>query len=353
MYLHNNNKSLTYAAALREAIVHEMKRDPSVFSMGQNVDDPKGMFGTTKDLHKIFGDDRNIDTPLAEDGMTGVAIGAALAGMRPIHVHQRMDFMLLAMNQIINMAAKSHYMYGGAVSIPLVIRGIIGRSWGQGPQHSQALHSFFMHIPGLKVFAPTTPHDAKGCMITAIRDNNPVIFIEHRMLHGIEGIVPEGEYEIPFGKARILSKGDDITIVAISHMVVEAIRAKNHLKEIGITAEIIDPVSLAPLDIQTISDSVRKTKNLLVVDNGWTSCGASAEIITQVIENLNGQEGVRYARMGFAPVTCPTTKPLENLFYPTSITIAEKASALVNKTSVDWNVNSQEAAEILEFRGPF
>ncbi len=346
-------REISYADALYEAAAGEMERDPSVFVFGLGVDDPKGMYGTTKDLQVRFGADRNFDTPLSEDAMTGVAIGAALAGMRPIHVHQRFDFLLLCMNQLVNVAAKWSYTFAGAVKVPIVVRSIIGRSWGQGAQHSQALHSMFMHVPGLKVVAPTTPHDAKGCMIAAIRDNNPVIFMEHRMLYGHRGVVPEESYEVPFGKARILKEGDNITIVAISHMVVESLRAASHLESVGVHAEIIDPVSLSPLDIETIVQSVSKTGRLLVVDNAWTACGASAEIISQVIERLQGKRAVQVSRMGFAPVPCPTTKPLENLFYPNARTIAARAYDVAKGSAQNWLPEGAEAKEILEFKGPF
>jgi pyruvate/2-oxoglutarate/acetoin dehydrogenase E1 component len=346
------DRELTYAQAIYEATVQEMERDSGVFVFGLGVDDPIGLYGTTLDLHKRFGADRNFDTPLAEDAMTGIAVGAAFAGLRPIHVHQRMDFLMLCMNQLVNVAAKASYTFAGAVKAPIVVRGVVGRSWGQGPQHSQSLHSMFMHVPGLKVFAPTTPHDAKGCLIAAIRDDNPVIFMEHRMLYNIKGIVPETAYEVPFGKARVLAQGDDITIVAISHMVVEALRAKAHLEAEGIHAEVIDPVSLAPLDIETIADSAEKTGRLLVVDNDWTGCGASAEIIAAVTERLQDGAAPRMARLGFAPAPCPTTKPLENLFYPTGRTIAAKAHAMVRGGSA-WVPHAAEAAEIAEFRGPF
>src|SRR6266487_743759 len=206
---------LTYAEAILEATEQEMVRDPAVIVLGMGVDDFKGTWGTTKDLHIKFGRDRVLDTPLSEDGMTGVAIGAALAGLRPIHVHIRMDFVLLAMNQLINIAAKSRYMYGGAVSVPIVVRSVIGRSWGQGAQHSQGLHSYFAHVPGLKVVAPSTPYDAKGALISSIRDDDPVMFIEHRMIHNQTGHVPANSYTVPFGKARILRTGTDVTLVGI------------------------------------------------------------------------------------------------------------------------------------------
>lgn len=347
-----DKRELSYAEALYEAVHQEMTVDPDVFVFGLGVDDAKGMYGTTTDFHKDFGPERNFDTPLAEDAMTGVAIGAALAGMRPIHVHQRMDFLLLCMNQLINIASKTSYMFAGACNVPIVVRGIIGRSWGQGAQHSQAIHSYFMHVPGIKVVAPTTPHDAKGCMIAAIRDDNPVIFMEHRMLYGNRGVVPEAQYEVPFGKARCLAVGSDVTIVGISHMVVECLRARTALEQVGISAEIIDPVSLAPLDIETIAQSVRKTEHLLIVDTSWTSCGTGSEIIAQLVE-LMGSEGIpKMKRLGYAPTPCPTTRPLEDIYYPSGRTIAEAAHTLIeNETS--WTAPEIEAREIAEFRGPF
>ena len=347
------NREISYADALFEATVLEMRRDPDVVVMGLGVDDPKGMYGTTLNLHHEFGPDRNFDTPLSEDAMTGVAIGAALAGLRPIHVHQRMDFLLLTMNQLINMAAKQSYMSAGQHRVPIVVRGIIGRSWGQGAQHSQAFHSFFMHVPGVKVFAPTTPYDAKGCLIAAVRDDNPVIFMEHRMLYNLRGFVPVEAYEVTPGRARRLTEGDDITIVAVSHMVVEAVRASHALAETDIRAEIIDPVSLSPLDMDTIIDSVEKTRRLLVVDHSWTMCGAGAEIVAQTYERLQGRVSFQARRMGYPATPCPTTKPLEMLFYPNTRSIALAAFGMVRGNDVAWDVPEQEGQEITEFKGPF
>jgi pyruvate dehydrogenase E1 component beta subunit len=347
-----HSRELSYAEALHEATAQEMQRDPSVLVFGLGVDDPKGMYGTTLGLHERFGALRSFDTPLSEDAMTGLAVGAALAGMRPIHVHQRMDFLMLCMNQLVNLAAKTSYLSGGESSVPMVVRAIIGRSWGQGAQHSQAFHSFFMHVPGLKVVAPTTPYDAKGCMIAAIRDDNPVVFIEHRMLYRHRGLVPEEPYAVPFGKARVLAAGRDLTIVAISHMVVEALRASHLLREAGVEAEVIDPVSLAPLDLETIEQSALKTGRLLVVDNGWTCAGASAEIAAGTLERCQDRKPVRVQRMGFAPVPCPTTRPLENLFYPDAAGIAATAHRMVRGSS-DWQPEAAEASEIAEFKGPF
>lgn len=346
---------IKYVDALREAFEQEMSRDENVFLFGLDVDDHKGIQGSTLGLQEKYGSDRVFCTPLSEDAMTGVAIGAAMAGKRPIHVHIRMDFMLLCMNQLVNMAAKAHYMYNGQVNVPLVVRTMIGRSWGQGGQHSQALHSLFMHIPGLKVVAPSNPNDAKGCMIAAIRDNNPVIFIEHRLLYSIDGYVPYKSFEVPFGQARILEEGDDITIIAISHMVMEALRAKKHLDTVGITAEIIDPISLLPLDMDTILQSVRKTKRLLVVDNAWLTCGASSEILTKVYESFRdaGEDIPAMFRMGFATTTCPTTKPLENLFYPDSKRISVKAYEMVKQEHGTWAPANDARTEIDAFKGPF
>ncbi len=344
---------ITYNQAIREATDQEMELDESVIIMGMGVDDPRGIYGTTLGLVEKFGPDRVFDTPLAEDGMTGVAIGAALGGLRPMHIHIRMDFMLLTMNQLVNMAAKLRYMYGGAVSVPIVIRVMVGRSWGQGPQHSQGLQSMFMHVPGLKVVAPTTAYDAKGCLTASIRDNNPIIFIEHRLLHNLETHVPEEPYSIEFGKARIIEEGSDVTIVGISHMILEVMRARNYLAEKGISAEVIDPVTLSPLDLDTILKSVQKTGRLLVVDNAWTNCGASSEIITQVMENLEIGTPITMRRMGFEAVTCPTTKNLENEFYPNGRTIASQVYSMVNGKSAIWTPDGDEAAEVVAFKGPF
>ncbi len=348
-----SERILSYSEALREATEQEMARDPGVFVIGQGVSDFKALYGTTRGLAERFGAHRVLDTPLSEDAMTGIAIGAAMAGLRPIHTHIRMDFMLLCMNQLVNLAAKSRYMYGGTVNVPLVVRGIIGRSWGQGAQHSQALHSLFMHIPGLRVVAPTTPHDAKGCLVQAIRDDDPVIFIEHRMLHLLEGHVPEEPYTVPYGQARVLAPGDDVTIVGISYAVVDCLRARDALAREGLSAEVIDPVSLSPLDTRTIADSVRRTGRLLVVDTGWVFCGASAEIVVAVGEALQDTAPFRFKRSGFAPVVCPTTKVLENLFYPTAESIAADAHGLITRERGKWTPGRIDSPERREFKGPF
>jgi pyruvate/2-oxoglutarate/acetoin dehydrogenase E1 component len=330
-----------------------MGQDPCVILFGLDVDDPKAIQGTTRGLVEKYGPERVFGTPLSEDGMMGVAIGMALAGLRPIHVHIRMDFLLLTMNQLINIAAKSRYMYGGQVHVPIVVRSMIGKSWGQGAQHSQGLYSFFMHVPGLKVVAPTTPYDAKGCLIQAVRNDDPVVYIEHRILHFQKGPVPREIYTVAVGKARVTGAGTDVTLVGISYMQLECLRARRYLESAGISAEVIDPIWLSPLDIDTIMDSVRKTGRLCVVDNGWTTCGASAEITAQVIERLQGVREVRIRRMGFAPVTCPTTPMLEELFYPNARTIASAVYDLVRGGSNGWLPEGQVELQEVEFKGPF
>lgn len=346
-------RKLSYVEAIREATDLEMGRDSSVVLFGLDVDDPKAIQGTTKGLLEKYGPERVFGTPLSEDGMTGVAIGMALSGLRPIHVHIRMDFLMLAMNQLINVAAKSAYMYGGRVSVPLVVRSMIGKSWGQGAQHSQGLHSFFMHVPGLKVVAPTTPYDAKGCLIAAIRDDNPVMYVEHRILHFQKGPVPAESYTVSPGRARITAEGEDVTLVGISFMQLECLRAHEYLLDRGIRAEVIDPIWLSPLDIDTIAESVRKTGRLCVVDNGWTTCGASAEIVAQVLERLQGQREVRVQRMGFAPVTCPTAPTLEAEFYPDARRIASAACDLVHGSPQNWVPVERPELREIEFKGPF
>ena len=348
-------RPLRYVDALAEALAQEMDLDPRVFVFGLDVDDHKAIQGSTRGLQQRFGHERVFNTPLSEDAMTGVAIGAAMAGLRPVHVHIRMDFLLLCMNQLVNVAAKAHYMYGGAVSVPMVVRSMIGKSWGQGAQHSQALQSLFMHVPGLKVVAPSNAHDAKGCLIAAIRDNNPVIFVEHRLLYPTEAYVPEAPFTVPFGQARVCTRGDDVTVVAVSNMVPECLRAQELLSAVGIQAEVIDPISLVPLDIDTILASARRTRRLLVVDNAWTCCGASAEILAQIAERSDPTDGITARRLGFAPTTCPPSPTLEAAFYPNPATIATTLHRMVRPKAAPWEPSPEQArlAWQTQFRGPF
>jgi pyruvate/2-oxoglutarate/acetoin dehydrogenase E1 component len=346
-------RRLSYVDAIREATDQEMARDAEVVLFGLDVDDPKAIQGSTRGMVEKYGPERVFGTPLSEDAMCGAAIGMALAGMRPIHVHIRMDFVMLAMNQLVNIAAKSHYMFGGEVHVPLVVRSIIGKSWGQGAQHSQGLYPLFMQIPGLKVVAPSTPFDAKGCLAAAVRDNNPVMFVEHRILYSQQGHVPQDDYVVEPGKARVVKAGDDVTLVGISYMQVECQRAQRYLEEVGVSAEVIDPIWLAPLDLDTIAASVRRTRRLVVVDNGWTTCGAGAEIIAALSERLHDAPGWSARRLGFAPVPCPTTPSLEAHFYPNAPKIAAAAYDLVKGAPQAWLPAERADLKSIEFKGPF
>lgn len=309
-------RNITFCKAINEALHEEMSRDPRVFLYGLDVTDHKRIFGSTEGLLEAFGPERCFGTPLAEDAMTGFGLGAALNGLRPIHVHIRVDFLLLAMNQLVNMISCYRYMTGGRVSVPLVVRAVIGRGWGQSFQHSKSLQSFFAHIPGLKVVMPTTPQDAKGLLISAIRDNNPVIFLEHRWLYYISDDVPLDMSPIPLGKANVLRKGKDITIIATSWMNVEALKAAEILKKYGVEVEVIDPRTIYPLDIESLVLSVKKTGRCVVVDYDWVFCGFSAEVAAQVSEKCFYDLKAPIRRLGFEHTPCPSSRPLEEAFYP-------------------------------------
>ncbi len=309
-------RKLSYGEALREALDQALARDGRVYAMGQGVDDPGGMFGSTLDLHKKYGGHRVFDMPLNEEGTVGMAIGSAMAGMRPVSIHNRPDFLLMAMDQIVNHASKWSYMFAGQVPIPLVIRACIGRGWGSGAQHSQALQSLFFHVPGLRIVMPTSPYDAKGLLITSIADNNPVLFFEQRWLYKHTGYVPEEVYSIPFGQAVIKRQGTDVTIVAVSHMVTEALRAAEKLATKGIDVEIIDPRTLKPLDELTILNSIKKTGRLLVADLCWKTGGFSAEVITRVTQKAFSSLKQAPQRVTFPDIPTPSGYVLENAFYP-------------------------------------
>ena len=309
---------LNYNEAIREALDLSMDMDEHVYVMGLGVPDPKGIFGTTLGLQEKYGEERVMDMPLAENAMTGVAVGSAITGLRPVMTHQRVDFALVALEQIINQAAKWHFMFDGKQSVPMVIRMIIGRGWGQGPQHSQGLQSLFAHIPGLKVLMPTTAYDVKGMMISAIEDNNPVVILEHRWLYGISDHVPEEAYRVPLGKAKVMKEGRDITIVSMSYMSIEALACASMLEEHGISAEVVDLRSLQPLDKETILASVRKTGRLVVVDSAHLAYGTSAEIISTVTEQAFEDLKAAPSRIGLPDYPAPTSPALCDDYYPRS-----------------------------------
>ena len=350
-------REISFAEAIREATAQKMADDPNVFIMGLGVPDPKGTFGTTIGLHEEFGKERAFDIPTSENGMTGIAIGAALVGKRPILTHQRVDFALLSLEQIINQAAKWHYMFGGQTSVPIVIRMIIGQGWGQGPQHSQSLHSIFAHIPGLKVVMPTSPEDAKGLLVSSIEDNNPVIFLEHRWLHNIRGPVSPDLYRTPLGVPRIAREGKDITIVALSHMVIESIKAQEILAGLGISVEVIDVRTLRPLDFTLIQASVNKTKRLVVAETGTISVGFGAEIVSKVVESQFPNLIAAPIRIGLPDVPTPTSHSLSKYYYPRAKDIVTACQKLMGKEPT-FALNLQEDSKLLDvpdlsFKGPF
>ncbi len=346
-------RSISYCDAIQEAIMQEMEIDDTVFVYGIGVPDHKKIFGSVNGILEKFGPKRCFDTPISEDTMTGFGLGAAMNGLRPIHVHIRVDFLLLAMNQLSNMVSNYTYMSGGKLKVPLVIRAIIGRGWGQGCQHSKSIQSSFAHIPGLKVVMPTTPKDAKGLLISAIRDDNPVIVLEHRWLYWQVGDVPEEPYEIAIGQPQILRQGKDITVVATSWMNIEALKAAEILSHNhSVELEIIDPKTITPFDDSLIMESVTKTGRCIVADNDWSYCGFNGEVASNVYHKCFGELKCPIERIGFAHTPCPTVRFMENEFYPNARTIIRTVEQMLGLEESDL---SQEEFYSYEnkFKGPF
>lgn len=306
----------TYLQALNDALRQEMERDSSVLLFGEDVGQFGGCFGVTQGLFQQFGEDRVRDTPISESAIIGAATGAAAAGMRPVCEIMFVDFIGVAMDQLFNQAAKMRFMFGGKAKIPMVLRAPQGAGLGAAAQHSQSLEAWFMHIPGLKVAIPATPYDAKGLLISAIRDDNPVVFLEHKLLYGVEGDVPDDAYTVDFGKAVVRRQGSDITLVATSKMVHTALEAAEKLAAEGISAEVIDPRTLSPLDMETIIASVKKTHRLTVAHEAVKIGGAGAEIAAQAAEKAFDYLDAPIVRVGapFTPV--PFSPPLEQAFIP-------------------------------------
>ena len=309
-------RQLRYREAIDEATRQAMAKDERVFVMGVGVDDAKGIFGTTRGATVEFGSTRVFDTPLSEATLTGVAIGAALRGLHPLLVHARNDFLMLTMDQIVNNAAKWRYMSGGALRVPVTIRAIIGRGWGQAAQHSQSLQAMLAHVPGLHVIMPAMPADAKGLLLTALTTETPVICLEHRWLYEKTGPVPEEPYYTPFGHGRIVRDGADVTIAAVSHMVWEALAAAESLAAEGIQAEIIDLRTVRPLDSDLVASSVAKTGRLVVADTGWRSFGVSAELAARVGEACFSDLRAPIRRVALPDVPTPCSSELEKVYYP-------------------------------------
>jgi pyruvate dehydrogenase E1 component beta subunit len=334
-----------------------MREDSSVICFGLGVTDPGGVFGTTLGLEKAFGSERVFDMPTSENAMTGIAVGAAIAGLKPVMTHQRLDFFLLAMDQLVNSAAKWHYMFGGQFNVPLTIRLVIGRGWGQGPTHSQNLQAWFSHIPGLKVVMPTTPSDAKGLLLASIADPNPVIFLEHRWLHNISEHVSENSPKIELGKARIARFGNQVTIVTSGFLVLESIKAADYLAIQGISCEVIDLRSLNPIDWNTIFESVEKTGRLLAIDSASITSSIAGEIVARVSSDRFSFLKSSPVRVAQPDIPEPRSFGLTKKFHINSKIILKKVSRMLNIEVHDFEGKYQDQAphDIPGdwFKGPF
>jgi pyruvate dehydrogenase E1 component beta subunit len=325
------SRFLTFGKAINEALSIALENDQKVITFGLGVDDPKRIFGTTAGLKEKFGSDRVFDMPISENAMTGVAIGASLNGIRPVMMHQRLDFFLLAMDQLVNNAAKWHYMFGGKRSVPITIRLIVGRGWGQGPQHSQSLQSWFAHIPGLKVVMPTTAYDAKGLLLSAIFDDNPVIYLEHRWLHSLEGEVPEGDYRVPIGKANVLKEGNDLTIVSLSYMTIEALHAIEMLEKQGVHCELIDLRTVNPIDWETIFKSVAKTGRFIALDTATETLSIASEIVARVSMEMFDKLKGAPTRIALPDFPSPTSPSLTERYYKRAEDIVHSVGIMIGK----------------------
>lgn len=322
---------LTYREALNQAMREEMRRDARIFLIGEEVGYYQGAFKVSKGFVEEFGPERVLDTPITEAGFTGLAIGAAMAGLRPIVELMTMNFGILAMDQIVNNAAKIHYMSGGQIGVPMVIRGPGSAAHQLGAQHSQSLEAWFCHVPGLKVIAPATPHDAKGLLKSAIRDPNPVIFIEAQLLYATKGEVEEGDYAIPIGQAEVKRRGQDVTLVAYSKMLLLAMTAAEELSREGIEVEIIDPRTLEPFDLATVVTSVKKTGRLVIVEEGWRTCGLGAQIAESLYAAAFDYLDGPVVRVTGEDVPMPYTRPLEDLAIPDSARIIAAVKQIVGR----------------------
>jgi pyruvate dehydrogenase E1 component beta subunit len=324
-------RELTMGEAVREALSEEMRRDPSVFIMGEDVAEAGTPFKVLSGMVEEFGKARVIDTPISEPGFTGIGVGAAMTGLRPVVDIMFGDFLTLVMDQLVNQAAKVHYMSGGAWKVPMVLRTTLGASRRSAAQHSQSLQAWLSHVPGLKVVMPSTPYDAKGLMKTAIRDDNPVIFFEDKMMFRLKGPVPVEDYTIPFGVADVKREGEDITIVATSSMVQVALGAAAMLEEIGVSAEVVDPRTTWPLDEKTLIESAKKTSRAIVIDEGYEKYGITAEIASVIATGAFYDLDAPVKRIGAMHVPIPFSPPLEDATIPTEKAVFEAARAMCKK----------------------
>jgi acetoin:2,6-dichlorophenolindophenol oxidoreductase subunit beta len=327
-----NPRELTFAQAIREALAEEMRRDPSVCIFGEDVAEAGTPFKVLSGLVEEFGTERVLDTPISEAGFTGIGVGAAMTGLRPVVDIMFGDFITLTMDQMVNQAAKVHYMSGGKWKVPMVMRTTLGATRRSAAQHSQSLHAWFSHVPGLKVVLPSTPYDAKGLLKTAIRDENPVVFFEDKMMYKLKGPVPAEDYTIPFGVAAVKRMGDDVTLIATSSMVQVALGAAELLEKSGISAEVIDPRTTWPLDEKALIDSVKKTSRAIVIDEGYGRYGVTGEIAAVIAEGAFYNLDAPVKRMGAMHVPIPFSPPLEDLTVPTEETVFETARTLCGRS---------------------
>jgi acetoin:2,6-dichlorophenolindophenol oxidoreductase subunit beta len=326
-------RQLTFGQAINEALAEELRRDPNVFMIGEDIAEAGTAFKVLEGLVQEFGPDRIIDSPISEPGITGLAVGAAMIGLRPVVDIMFGDFLGLILDQVANQAAKIHYMSGGKLKVPMVLRTTMGAGRRSAAQHSQSLHAWLCHIPGLKVVVPSTPYDAKGLMKSAIRDDNPVAIFEDKMMYKlISGPVPEGEYTIPLGVADIKRSGEDITLVATSSMIYVALEAAERLHEIGISAEVIDPRTLVPLDKQTLIDSAKKTGRAIVIDEGYEQYGVTAELASVIADGAFYYLDAPVKRIGAMNVPIPFSPVLEDLTIPNATVVSEMAKVLCGKS---------------------
>ena len=327
-----NGRELTFGDAIKEALAEELRRDPTVFMLGEDIAEAGTTFKVLNGLVEEFGKERILDTPISEPGFTGLAVGAAMTGMRPVVDIMFGDFSGLIMDQVANQAAKIHYMSGGKLKVPMVLRTTMGAGRRSAAQHSQSLHAWYSHIPGLKVVVPSTPYDAKGLMKSAIRDDNPVVILEDKMMYKtVKGPVPAEEYTVPLGVADIKREGTDITLVATSSMVYVALEAAKQLEEIDVSAEVVDPRTLVPLDKQTLIESVKKTSRAIVIDEGYEQYGVTAEIASVIAEGAFYYLDAPVKRMGAMNVPIPFSPALEDLTIPNATDVFEMAKMLCGK----------------------
>lgn len=324
-------RTLTFGEAVKEALAEEMRRDERVFMIGEDIAEAGTAFKVLKGLVDEFGPERIMDSPISEPGITGLGVGAAMTGMRPVVDIMFGDFITLTMDQMVNQAAKIHYMSGGKLKVPMVLRTTLGASRRSAAQHSQSLHAWFSHVPGLKVAVPSTPYDAKGLMKTAIRDDNPVAIFEDKMMYQLKGPVPDYEYTVPFGVADVKRTGSDITLVATSSMVQVALEAAELLVEIGISAEVVDPRTTIPLDKETLIESAKKTSRAIIIDEGYEQYGITAELASVIADGAFYYLDAPVKRMGAMDVPIPFSPVLEDLTIPTAEQVVDMAKFLCGK----------------------